>query len=153
MSKEDRIREILGSDGGLKVPEGFFETRFKEICDNLPEYPASPVEERLSTWHRVRPYLYMAAMFAGIWLMMQMFHNVSTRSLSLDNIPDNIAVAMQQTSEPDFSIETSSQSAVEDFELVSEASSDYRNIDDFIDDFGYDLSPVYDKIQIKVSNL
>ena len=38
-------------------------------------------------WGRVRPYVYMAAMFAGIWCMFKMFTMMSNTStdLSIDN--------------------------------------------------------------------
>ena len=38
----DKIKEILGADGGLKVPDGFFESAFGKIQSELPPYPEAP---------------------------------------------------------------------------------------------------------------
>ncbi len=64
---------------GMKVPDGYFEDFAARMAVALPERPelenpeAAARAERPTLWRRVRPYVYMAAMFAGIWLMLQMF--------------------------------------------------------------------------------
>ncbi|MBR5639821.1 MAG: hypothetical protein IKW83_08670 [Muribaculaceae bacterium] len=40
--------------------------------DSLPEVQITE-EEKPTLWVRLRPFVYMAAMFAGIWLMMNIF--------------------------------------------------------------------------------
>lgn len=61
---------------GLTVPDGYFDDFNKRMAEMLPpmewEQPAA-AESRKSFWMKIRPYCYMAAMFAGVWLMMTMF--------------------------------------------------------------------------------
>lgn len=151
MDKEklDRLKEIVGDDAGMKVPEGFFENKFKEIQASLPPYPEAPKPERLSPWHRLRPYVYMAAMFAGIWLMMQLFHRVSApETLSLDNIPAQVAQAMSSESDlPEFIGLASAPT--DDYELETQVADAYGDMDTFEDDFGYDLQPEYEDMQVE----
>ena len=66
----------LGKDPGFKVPEHYFDDFNKRMAESLPEVKITPVDARPSMWVRVRPYVYMAAMFAGIWCMMKVFNNV-----------------------------------------------------------------------------
>ena len=56
----------------FKVPDGYFEGLTDNIMSHLPER----VEENpkpATFWQRVQPWVYMAAMFAGIALMVRLF--------------------------------------------------------------------------------
>ena len=62
----------------------------------LPDYPEVERVAPLSVWQRVKPYVYLVAMFAGIWMMMKVFHTVSTADrLSLDNPPEAIVQLLE----------------------------------------------------------
>ena len=61
-----------GKENPFKTPEGYFEHFHEQLMDNLPEIevttnPSTPV----SLFERVKPLLYMAAMFAGIIFFVQ----------------------------------------------------------------------------------
>lgn len=77
---------------GMTVPDGYFEDFATRMAAALPEMewekPAPKVMPR-TVWQRVRPYLYLAAMFMGVWCMMKMFDLMRTDSsgLSIDNNP------------------------------------------------------------------
>lgn len=59
---------------GMTVPEGYFDSFADRMMAQLPAEEPKVVElPRRGLWATVRPYVYMAAMFAGIWLMMNMF--------------------------------------------------------------------------------
>lgn len=74
-----RSKGLATPSAGLDVPDGYFEDFARHIMATLPDRPElehpDDVEARTTRtlWQRVRPYVYMAAMFAGIWLMLQMF--------------------------------------------------------------------------------
>lgn len=73
MKKEDsKILNKLGKDPGFKVPENYFANFTSELMDSLPEVKITE-EEKPTLWVRIRPFVYMAAMFAGIWVMMNIF--------------------------------------------------------------------------------
>lgn len=64
---------------GMEVPQGYFERFNATFPATLPyraEAEATQPEEK-SLWKKVRPYVYMAAMFAGIWLMLQVFAGIA----------------------------------------------------------------------------
>lgn len=73
MKKEDsKILEKLGKDSGFKVPENYFADFNAKLFESLPEVKITE-EVKPTMWERVRPFVYMAAMFAGVWLMMNIF--------------------------------------------------------------------------------
>jgi len=73
MKKEDsKILEKLGKDPGFKVPENYFADFNAKLAESLPEIKITE-EVKPTLWVRVRPFIYMAAMFAGVWLMMHIF--------------------------------------------------------------------------------
>ena len=91
MDKKDILTQI-NHDDGMRVPDNFFadfEARMSESLPVLPweEADAESVAPAPSMWQRIRPYVYMAAMFAGIWLVMHMFsiggsHNAPDAALA-----------------------------------------------------------------------
>lgn len=69
---------------GMSVPDGYF-TAFADMMEkSLPyreelENPKTPKETlSRSFWGAIKPYVYMAAMFAGVWCMLQMFTSLSS---------------------------------------------------------------------------
>ena len=75
--KEDLdILSKLGKDSGFKVPENYFSDFNKQMMESLPKPNLTP-QVKPSLWVRVRPYVDMAAMFAGIWCMMRVFNDMS----------------------------------------------------------------------------
>ena len=74
---EERLNKAFGKDPGFKIPEGYFDSFYKEMSDQLPPYKPMPEVLPISKWQRVKPYLYLAAMFAGIWMMMKVFYTAS----------------------------------------------------------------------------
>jgi hypothetical protein len=73
MTKKVNRLEEIGNKNSFKVPEGYFDGLTDKIMSQLPE----KVQEQkvVSLWERVQPFLYLAAMFAGIWLMLNLFVN------------------------------------------------------------------------------
>lgn len=136
MRREDILKEKYGRDSGFTVPDNYFEELNTGIMGSLPAFLEAPRAADMSVWQRIKPYVYLAAMFAGIWLMMQMFHRIAmSDSLNLDNPPEAIASAMENVNEdiyPYYTIEN-------DFELESAVCESYSSIDEFAADFGYEL--------------
>ncbi len=141
--------EKFGRDTGMTVPDGYFENFSKQFMDKLPEYPEAPRPKPLSTWQRIKPYVYMAAMFAGIWCMMKMFHMVSQNaaSVELSNPPANVVLAMEDADTYEYLYEINDE--VADFDLESDLSTQYDDIEDFASDFGYEFKPEYASIEIQ----
>ncbi|MBQ3362926.1 MAG: hypothetical protein IJG42_03130 [Muribaculaceae bacterium] len=112
MKREDStILEKYGKDPGFKVPENFFEDFNKRMTEMLPDVEITPVDVKPTMWQRLKPLVYMAAMFAGVWCMMQVFaHFTDTNGINTVS-----AVAEKMGND---------KSNVEDF-IMSGAVSDY----------------------------
>lgn len=143
MQPEEILKEKYGTDSGFRVPDGYFEELNAQILSKLPPYKMAPKSVPLSMWQRVKPYVYLAAMFAGIWMMMKVFHTVSTSDrLTLDNPPEAIVQALDAQNFDELML----YSSLQDYDLQQELSRDYESIEDFEADFGYELRPEYDEI-------
>lgn len=81
MKEEKDILKTIGRSDGMTVPDGYFADFAKRMAAELPERPelaAMGVARAPRTlWARVKPYVYMAAMFAGVWCMLKMFTSVA----------------------------------------------------------------------------
>ena len=72
MKEEDILLKKLGKENSFKVPDGYFENLTSEVMNKLPEKEKVVFkEESVSTWTRLKPLLYMAAMFVGAALIIR----------------------------------------------------------------------------------
>lgn len=146
MREEDNILQKCGRETGFAVPEGYFAAMRQEVMTRLSDCEPVRTAPKISLWQRVRPYVYMAAMFAGIWCMMKMFHSMTQQpELSLDNLPGNVALAMADVHE--YYVESGADvKAISDTELENAVGASYSDIDDFARDFGYEIEPQYENL-------
>ena len=133
MKQEDQLISKYGKDSGMRVPEGYFPDLERNIMASLPPYKKAERTVELSGWQRMKPYVYLAAMFCGIWLMMKVFHTATQpMSLSLDNPP----AALVELLEGGFDFEPYQPTDNYDFDMEEEdLILSYDNIDDFERDF------------------
>lgn len=109
----------LPKTNGMTVPPDFFENFTSKMMERIPaEEPKPQVAEKRTIWQIIRPYVYMAAMFAGIWLMM----NMSTFFTPDQPAPATSKALLAEVVNPE------SVSYVDDYMVASQ--SDY----DFYDD-------------------
>ena len=71
MSKKINPLEKIGNKNPFKTPEGYFEGLSERILLQLPER-VDETPRKISLWTRVQPWVYMAAMFCGIALMLNL---------------------------------------------------------------------------------
>lgn len=145
MKQEEQLISKYGRDSGLKVPEGYFSDLEQRIMSSLPPYQKSQPKVELSRWQRIRPYVYLAAMFCGIWLMMKVFHTATQPiSLSLDNPPEALVDMIDGGLDYDvhYLPYIMEEFDADDEELIMS----YDSIEDFEKDFGYTLQPEYSTI-------
>ena len=134
MKQEEELIKKYGKDPGMRVPEGYFAQLEKQVMQSLPDYPKHAPIRDLSRWQRMKPYVYLAAMFCGIWLMMKVFHSVTQpMSLSLDNPPEALVELL------DGGVDYDSHYLplyMGDFDMdEEELIMSYDNIEDFEKDF------------------
>lgn len=125
---ENDILNRINRHDGMTVPDGYFEDFARRMADSLPEQPwemEEPQENVVprSWWQKVRPYVYLAAMFLGIWCMMQTFELM--RPAYNDYSPENnpvIAAAMNN----DYFMEDylTTSAGADDFDFYDELYSE-----------------------------
>ena len=77
--EQARQAGLAKPSAGMTVPEGYFADFAERMSSQLPERPeaecvqAPPAVADKSLWQKVRPYVYMAALIAGMLLMLLLF--------------------------------------------------------------------------------
>lgn len=86
-TEKENILDKIGRRDGMTVPDGYFADFLKRMEAELPPNEAAErpavLDAPRSFWQRVRPYVYMAAMFAGVWCMVKMFTMMGTGNVDL----------------------------------------------------------------------
>lgn len=79
MKEEDKLQKIEKTENPFRVPEGYFENFTSEVMNRLPEKEKLAAMRKESTkWEKVRPWLYMAAMFIGAAFIIRIASNNHT---------------------------------------------------------------------------
>ena len=73
MGKEDNILRKVGTQNPFRVPENYFEDFRQELMNKLPEKEPMQCLPEPTLWQRVKPWVYMTAMFCGIMLSVRIF--------------------------------------------------------------------------------
>ena len=73
MGKEDNILRKAGTGNPFRVPEHYFDNFTEELMGKLPEKEPLSFSPEPTLWERVKPWIYMAAMFCGIMLSVRIF--------------------------------------------------------------------------------
>ena len=71
MEKIIRLDTIKKADP-FKVPEGYFESFVTDMMSKLPERLVEKPKV-INLWERIKPWVYMAAVFVGVALMVNFF--------------------------------------------------------------------------------
>ncbi len=90
-TKINKLEEIDKTKNPFKVPENYFAQFNQEIMDRLPEKEIV-VPEPVSMWDRAKPWVYLAAMFIGLYITI----NFLMKTPGNDNMTEN-QIASQQT--------------------------------------------------------
>lgn len=124
MEEEKSILRKIGTKNPFTVPEGYFESFPQELMSKLPEKePLLSVSEP-TLWQRVKPWIYMTAMFCGIMLSVRIF----VGEPKLEEFPITYIEA-ENLSDEEWEI-ISDGSMIEDYELynyLTEAETESNN--------------------------
>lgn len=72
MEKEDKIIDKVGGRRPFSVPEGYFDNLTDGIMAALPqEDSVKQIPVAVTPWMRIKPYIYMAATFAGMFFCLR----------------------------------------------------------------------------------
>ncbi len=89
MKEEKDILSKVNRSTGMTVPDGYFADFASRMKEALPEKQSEPEVVTKTTWQKIRPYAYLAAMFAGVWCMMKMFSMMLSGTPADINIDNN----------------------------------------------------------------
>ena len=117
------VLERIGRNDGMTVPEGYFADFATRMEGMLPlnleaEAPEKAyAQQKRSLWMRVRPYVYMAAMFAGVFCMTKMFGlmgETDSLDMRIDRNPVMIAALSNQEFVEDYLGDSMSEAEILD---------------------------------------
>lgn len=91
---ETKINKLSDIDkrNPFTVPENYFARFNEEIMNRLPEKEIE-VPKTVSMWDRVKPWIYMAAMFLGIFFVIQLI----TKTSNIERNTGNTIATIQST--------------------------------------------------------
>ena len=92
MKTTDSKLNVIGKTNPFKVPEGYFESVQEQILSQLSEKEVRKPQV-VSLWEQVKPWVYMAAMFTGIMLMVDIFVDRQKTSGILSKDVSNISIS------------------------------------------------------------
>ncbi|MDE6485304.1 MAG: hypothetical protein K2L14_07910 [Duncaniella sp.] len=121
MNHDDNILEKLNHKDGMTVPDGYFDDFAARMAASLPEaeWEKKPNVLPRSFWDKVRPYVYLAAMFAGIWCMMSLVDVF--KSSSTDALFDNNQLLAQAFDDDSYMLDYFvTEGALSDTDLLDE---------------------------------
>ncbi|WP_294079713.1 hypothetical protein [Proteiniphilum sp. UBA5384] len=90
-TKINKLKEIDKTKSPFKVPENYFAQFNEEIMNRLPEREIV-IPEPVSMWDKAKPWVYLAAMFIGLYITI----NFLVKTPDGDNLVEN-HVAVRKT--------------------------------------------------------
>lgn len=110
MTTEDNLKNKVGIENPFRVPDGYFENFASEVMKSLPEKEKVMVDRKPTTWEKLKPLLYMAAMFVGAMLLIRVASTHYTPAGSqdveeeVDEEMEYINMAMEYSMLDDYSL-------------------------------------------------
>ena len=83
MKEDTELKNRIGKENPFKVPEGYFENIVPEIMKQLPETEVQE-EVEVTMWERVKPWVYMVAMFCGLMFGLRVMMNDKPVSMGIN---------------------------------------------------------------------
>ena len=82
MKEEKNILDKVNRNSGMTVPENYFADFAEKMIQSLPEKKEPIITQPVTTWQRIRPFVYLVAMFAGVWCMVKMVNLITSNPAS-----------------------------------------------------------------------
>ena len=122
MNKKENTLDRLKGKQPFRVPDGYMEGLTNRIMESLPEPPIMEAES-VSLVERIRPWLYLAAVFAGMGLFFKAIIGVD--SAREDTLSDTLLVRSEVPSASLEAIE--SEAAQEEADYLEYIEERYAN--------------------------
>ena len=122
MNKKENTLDRLKGKQPFRVPDGYMEGLTNRIMESLPEPPVMEAES-VSLVERIRPWLYLAAVFAGMGLFFKAIIGVDSERE--DTLSDTLLVRSEVPSASLEAIE--SEAAQEEADYLEYIEERYAN--------------------------
>ena len=123
MNKKENTLDRLKGKQPFRVPDGYMEGLTNRIMESLPEPPVMEAES-VSLVERIRPWLYLAAVFAGMGLFFKAIIGVD--SAREDTLSDTLLVRSEVPSASLEAIESEATQEEADYlEYIEERYANY----------------------------
>ena len=87
MKEEDKLLQQIGKKNPFQVPDNYFDNFTKEVMQKLPEKEKVMMKpEELTLWDKVKPWVYMAAVFIGAALIIRVASTDAPTDMDSDTI-------------------------------------------------------------------
>lgn len=130
MKPDNDILKQVDRRSGMTVPDDYFANFARQMMQQLPEKEFESTDKKIlprTWWQRCRPYVYLAAMFAGIWCMMKVFNDIGSRTadMSIENNPVMASVLSSDNFYDYYSIDN-----VDEYDLMEEMYNEGVTLED-----------------------
>ena len=88
--KNSKLDDLKGKQP-FRVPEGYMAGLTNQIMDRLPELPKEEEPQSVSLMDRIRPWLYLAAVFIGMGLFFRIIVDAD-KSVNQASVDDSLLV-------------------------------------------------------------
>ncbi len=72
--KEEELFQKIGKENPFSIPDGYFENLTSDVMEHLPEKEMPKDPKTVTMKDKIRPYLYLAAIFVGAALIIKVLN-------------------------------------------------------------------------------
>ena len=123
MKEENELLKLVGKENPFKVPEDYFDDFTTQLMDKLPENPETIENRPVTKWVKMKPYVYMAAMFIGAVLMVKAIHLVEV-DRSAKSQKSVVSTELTQDKYIDETVDASRLDGYQLYSFLSEANEE-----------------------------
>lgn len=137
MKEDKNILDKINRKSGMTVPDNYFADFAEKMMQNLPEKQDPIIAKPPTAWQRVRAYVYLVAMFAGIWCMVKMVDLMGSNTPGTPSEAANSAQILAQAIEDESFISDYCYEEIDEYSLLESMYEDGYEAGDLIIETSY----------------
>lgn len=137
MKEDKNILDKINRKSGMTVPDNYFADFAEKMMQNLPEKQEAIIAKPPTAWQRVRAYVYLVAMFAGIWCMVKMVDLMGSNTPGTPSEAANSAQILAQAIEDESFISDYCYEEIDEYSLLESMYEDGYEAGDLIIETSY----------------
>ena len=137
MKEDKNILDKINRKSGMTVPDNYIADFAEKMMQNLPEKQEPIIAKPPTAWQRVRAYVYLVAMFAGIWCMVKMVDLMGSNTPGTPSEAANSAQILAQAIEDESFISDYCYEDIDEYSLLESMYEDGYEAGDLIIETSY----------------